>query len=402
MSHENLNHAFDVSGLIIKYLNNSLTVDEEIELNAWLNKAPENRALFEQIISEEQRVRDLKLLNSFNADKALNKLAARINKEDAQQARVVPMKLYYRIVAAAMVLIISVFGIWYLQKSPDYNKTNLAVTKKNKPESNDKIVLKLASGASVDVEAAANGVVSKQGKVTINKEDNRLLSLNTTKGATTDAATESMNNVLWVPKGKQYQLQLPDGSKVWLNAQSSITFPANFSTAERVVELTGEAYFEVEHHDKWPFRVKTAGQLVQVLGTHFNVQAYDDDGKTITTLISGSVRVSKGADKQIIKPGQQALSYADNQKLQVAPADIDAVLDWKNGMLTFNDEKIEDIMRKVSRTYNVDIEVDDAVKDKHFWGRFPAKNGWMNLLRNLEQTNTIHYKVNGRRVIVMP
>jgi len=402
MGHEHLNHAFDVSGLIMKYLNNSLTVDEDIELNAWLNKDPENRNVFEQLIDEKQRSRDLKLLNSFNADKALNKLITRINKEEEKPARVVSMKFFYKIAVAAIILMVSVFGFWHLQKKPHYDKTQLVVTKKNIPESSEKIVLKLANGANVDVEAAGNGVVGRQGKVVISKEKNQMLSLNTANGTSADAASENMKNTLSVPKGKQYQLQLPDGSMVWLNAQSSITFPANFSTAERVVELTGEAYFEVKHHDKWPFRVKTTEQVVQVLGTHFNVQAYVEDGKTITTLVSGLVRVSKGNISHVIKPGEQASSYAANQKLQVEQADVDRVLDWKNGMLTFNDEKIEDIMRKVSRTYNVDIEVGDAIKGKHFWGSFPVKNGWQNLLKNLEQTNTIHYKVNGRRVTVLP
>ncbi|MBO9660533.1 MAG: DUF4974 domain-containing protein, partial [Chitinophagaceae bacterium] len=171
---------------------------------------------------------------------------------------------------------------------------------------------------------------------------------------------------------------------------------------ERVVELNGEAYFEVAHNPGWPFKVKTGNQVVEVLGTHFNVEAYAGDPKINTTLAEGSVRVVKGNSVTYIKPGQTAVNELSAPDCRVKKADLETVLAWRNGMFYFKDERIEDIMKKVSRIYNVQVEFAGDIRDKRFWATYPIDRGLENLLKNLEQTNAVQFDLQPGKLIVKP
>ncbi|HWW40381.1 FecR family protein, partial [Pedobacter sp.] len=200
----------------------------------------------------------------------------------------------------------------------------------------------------------------------------------------------------------QYQLKLPDGTLVWLNSASSLRFPTQFAGKERSVELDGEAYFEVAKNKEMPFKVHVRAMEVRVLGTHFNVMAYDDEESISTTLLEGSVKVSNALQTAVIRPGQQASLKKSSGILGVEEVNTVEAIAWKNGKFLFADEDIETIMRRISRWYNVEVEYRGNLSDKNFAGSISRYENVSEVLKMLELTGTIHFKVEGRRIIVMP
>lgn len=206
-------------------------------------------------------------------------------------------------------------------------------------------------------------------------------------------------NTISTPRGGQYQLQLPDGSKVWLNAQSSLRFPARFIGNERLVTLTGEGYFEVAKDKAHPFKISINNMQVEVLGTHFNVMGYNDEPATTTTLLEGSVKIIKGGSVQKIVPGEQAIV---KDGIRVAKVNAEEAIEWKNGNFNFSHEKLGSIMRRISRWYDVDIAYSQRTTGATFVGTIPRSTNITEVLKYLELTGLVHFKIEERRVTVMP
>nr|WP_255526823.1 FecR family protein [Pedobacter sp. MC2016-24] len=211
------------------------------------------------------------------------------------------------------------------------------------------------------------------------------------------------------PMGGTYQISLPDGSKVWLNAASSLTFPSNFDgQRDRRVEVKGEAYFEISkayvkqggHEKRQAFVVVTNKQEIEVLGTHFNVKNYEDEPGVRTTLLEGSIKVSAGAERKIIVPGQQA--FSNGAGIEVSSVNVSDVVAWKDGNFQFNDENIENVMRAISRWYDVDIVFKGAITREKFGGTISRSKPIAEVLASLEETGYVKFKIEGRRVIIMP
>lgn len=299
-----------------------------------------------------------------------------------------------RIAAAAMLILTLSAGLFF------YINNNQVVT----PESSEilpggnKAVLTLSNGEKISLTDAADGNIANQANVSITKTaDGQLIyTIHDSK----DTSLPPKYNTVETPNGGQFHIVLPDGTKVWLNAASSLRFPTYFAGKERKVELTGEGYFEVSKNQKMPFLVKTNKQDVEVLGTHFNVNAYADEEVIKTTLIEGSVKVKTSFATQILRPGQQSL--LDGNSLSVAEVDTDVATAWKNGQFMFNDEHIEAIMRQISRWYNVDIEfLHKPSESKIFWGTISRFENVSQVLEILELTKSVKFKIEGRRIIVM-
>src|SRR6202012_5049073 len=214
-------------------------------------------------------------------------------------------------------------------------------------------------------------------------------------------ATEIAYNTLSTPKGGEYQVVLPDNTKVWLDAASSIIYPVVFTGNERRVKLTGQAYFEVAKNKEKPFYVDVNQAQIRVLGTHFNISAYNDDRETTATLLEGSVQVTKNNSTSLLKPGQQAVMNNGSDHIVVADANIQDVMAWKNGYFTFNDDNITGIMRKVSRWYDVSVEYLGNYDDQQFGGTFYRSKSITELLNHLERLGKVHFKITGRRITVM-
>jgi transmembrane sensor len=262
--------------------------------------------------------------------------------------------------------------------------------------------LTLANGEKIDLSRAANGKIAEQNGMSISKTaDGRLIyAFTTEKQPANDISTRStVFNTLSTVKGQQYQVILPDGSKVWLNAASSITYPANFAQLkDRKVKLSGEAYFEVAKDKNHPFIVKTDQQQVEVLGTHFNVNSYGDEKATKTTLLEGSVKVSNDLGQKVLLPGQQ--SELVKNRLRVSRADVNKTVAWKNGDFVFNDEELGSILRQLERWYNVKIDDNGKHPNLHLTGTISRSKNLLAVLQALEMTGGVKFKIEGNTVAV--
>lgn len=215
-------------------------------------------------------------------------------------------------------------------------------------------------------------------------------------------------SLLTTPRGGQYQLTLSDGSKVWLNAASSIKFPSKFTGDKREVEVTGEVYMEIAKNVKRPFFVHTKKTMVQVLGTSFNINAYEDEEKESTTLVEGSIKVGripleKGDREEgsvVLTPGQAAEITNNSQQTTYKAVDLNQTLAWKNGLFYFNGENLETIMKQLARCYDVDVIYEGAVPDKHFGGMI-SRNKNLNEVLSVLEVSGVHFKVDGKKVIVL-
>ena len=258
----------------------------------------------------------------------------------------------------------------------------------------------MANGSQIVLDDAAHGKVAEQGNAEIIKDANGHLVY---KG-TGKPADEVLYNTVNTPRGGQYKLILPDGSGVWLNAVSSIKYPTAFTGSERVVEITGETYFEVTPDAKKPFRVMVNGRNpseIQVLGTHFNVNAYSDEPATRTTLLEGSVKVIKGTASSIIKPGQQT-ELNDTGKIKVINnANLTEALAWKDGRFEFNDADLKTILRQVMRWYNVEVEYQGAITERYFTATISRNKTLSGLLAILKQSN-VDLMLEGNKLTVRP
>ncbi|NQX39367.1 protein of unknown function [Pedobacter steynii] len=308
---------------------------------------------------------------------------------------------WYRYAAAALAFITVSAGLYLysLNNRSDIKQQNGSVYVNAIPAATNKATLKLANGSTINLDKASNGEIAEQSGVTVTKTGDGKLVYEISKAA---VATSGFNTIT-TPRGGVYQVNLPDGTRVWLNAASSLKYPAAFNGRERKVELSGEAYFEVAKM-KIPFLVKTAQQEVAVLGTHFNINAYTDEGKTKTTLFEGSVRValadqqaSKSVRSQILAPGQQ--STVGSNRLNVSAVDLDEALAWKNGYFQFNEENLVNIMKQLSRWYDVDVRFEGKPSEELFLLKVPRTLGLSDVLKILA-TNGINFKIEGRTLIV--
>lgn len=311
------------------------------------------------------------------------------------------IKWWPRISIAASLLLVVGVGLVFVKKE---QSITTAARKSDAilPGAN-KAMLTLSDGRKILLDSGDNGDLAEQAGVMIVKHaDGRLAYIDHQNGGNTIAF-----NTLETPRGGQYQILLPDGTKVWLNSASSIKYPSRFSNDKRAVELTGEAYFEVAKKviagKRVPFVVATDLQQIEVLGTHFNVRAYRKDAAA-TTLLEGSVRViplQQPSKSIIISPAQQAIT-SSSQVLAVKTVDVEEAIAWKNGYFVFEDESIHSIMKVLSRWYDVDVVYKGEITNKKFGGAFPRTSNISDLLKYIETYGNVNFKIEGRRIIVTP
>jgi ferric-dicitrate binding protein FerR (iron transport regulator) len=213
------------------------------------------------------------------------------------------------------------------------------------------------------------------------------------------AAAKTVYNTIVIPSGGEYQVVLPDGTRVWVNAVSTLKFPTAFTGSTRRVELTGEAYFEVAPDSRRPFEVHSGSQTVRVLGTRFNVMAYDDEAVVRTTLLEGSVRVSSTSAQVVLHPGQQASLASASGDIHVSRVNVEAAVAWKNGLFRFDETDLKTIMRQISRWYDVEVEYSGPVTDRKFTGTM-SRNVTLDHVLKVLALSDVHFKVEGRKITV--
>ena len=369
-----------LKNLLKRYSNGKCSESERARIEAWYNQLGKD---FQPDISEDEIERDLQAI-----------LAA--------LPKPVPTHTIWPRIAAAVILIVLSAGAYLYIYNNSFNPPRVTVAKENKVINRinrNKAVLTLADGSEVFLDNMTNGKIVRQGNMRITKSEDKKLVYSALLGQ--EQALLGFNTIS-TPKGGQYQVTLPDGTQVWLNAVSSLKYPVAFTGKERRVELSGEAYFEVAKNRNMPFIVKTKNQTIEVLGTHFNVNGYPDDEDTKTTLLEGVVKVSQHNNTVILQPGQQAKVYDNEKEIKIAKVDADEIVAWRNGYFVFEDATIQYIMKHLARWYDIDVAYKGEVTDQKFWGSFKKVENVNELLTSLETYGNVQFKITGRRVVVMP
>lgn len=304
----------------------------------------------------------------------------------------------YGLQAAAVLLITA--ALWFviakqnsLKQAPTYVKETDILPGGNRG------TLTLADGRTIKLDSVKNGELAHQAGTDIIISNGNLLQYKLDHQ--TNNSTTSYNT-LATPRGGQFKLILPDKTSVWLNAESTLKFPTVFSGKTRIVELTGEAYFEVAKNAKMPFKVISGTTTTEVLGTHFNINAYKNESLTKTTLLEGSVKVSNTKDSILLNPNQQAITTSTSQKIEISKEiDVDEVVAWKNGKFQFNNTDLQSIMRQLARWYDVEIVYEGAIPKRAFTGKISRDVTATQVLKILELSD-INFRIDGKKIIVMP
>ena len=373
----------NAKGLISDYLRDESTPEERALLEQWFQKDLENTEhtpSHERIEAADKRITANLMIHL-----------------QVHQAETRSLRIWPRIAAAASILVFTSLGAYFLlhKKQP---VQQLAQSHDVAPPA-DKAILTLANGKKIALSSAGSGLLAYQGNSAVNKTRNGEVVYASSKSA--GPTSETQYNSISIPRGGEYQeIVLSDGTKVWINSASSLKYPTAFIGNDRKVELTGEAYFEVAHNPAKPFRVTSNGQTVEVLGTHFDINTYDDEPSIKTTLLEGRVKVTASANNKvrILLPGQQA-ALNDNS-FTVTPVETDAVVAWKNGQFMFDNDDVQKIMRMISRWYNVDVEYSGAIPEDTFGGGTSRFKNVSEVLNILQLTGKVHFKVEGRKITV--
>ena len=381
----------DVKDLLEKLGKGECSPEEADWLMVWLD-VPDNRATAITLLSD--RMAAPVAAEVLSPERIANLERRRLNILSQPYKRVVaPVHrvhfLRRKWWAVAAVLAAAAAGTWFLLDKPATTKLAEIHYKSDVPAERAGALLTLADGKTVLLDSV-NGEISNTQGASITKTGEGSLSY---KSAGLNSASVSYNT-LSTPRARKFRMTLPDGSGVWLNAQSSIRFPAAFTGRERKVEVTGEVYFEIASDKNKPFIVKAQGQDIQVLGTRFNVNTYADEPAVTTTLLEGSVQVSDGKRSVLLHPGEQAAEFA------VTRADIQQTMAWKDGKLYFELTDLKSIMRQISRWYDVDVVFETDAPSYDFTAKLPDNLPVSEVLKLLEMTKLVHFEIEGKKIIV--
>ncbi len=377
----NEQNIYDPSVLAEKWLNGTISDDERRWFENWYVSFND-----EDIELESSKYR--------NTEQFRRAMLTKIKKTalDKNTGRYTLIKRFTSIAAILLFVIAALY--FYLDTHVPLRQTVQLMT--DVAPGHNGAVLTLADGSKVILDSAGNTMIAKQGSTQIINTNGQL-----TYKSDKSMAARPIYNTLSTPRGRQYKVLLPDGTQVWLNAASSLVYPTMFTGKERCVTIDGEAYFEVAHNAAMPFIVQHEGMRIKVLGTHFNVNTYRDESMTTVSLLEGRVEINKGKRKTLLAPGQQA--QLDENNIHVADnVDMEEVVAWKNGQFQFGEKTdIPTIMRDLSRWYNVDVEYSGPVSG-HIGGSISRNVNASQVLRMLEATGSVRFKIYEKKILVMP
>lgn len=397
--------------LLDKFEQGQATKQDMDELEVWYQSFESNGNITDHLNDQQEiDAREnllTRILSYINTGLQSEQLHQSDNKYEKQRA------LWPRIAAAAAILIfLSVGGYFLLQQQRPSVELTQKLNEDFAPGSN-KAVLTLGGGEKLVLTGMKNGRLATQGDAVIRKTaDGELV-----YGTGGSGKGEVVYNTISTPRGGQYRLTLADGTIAWINAASAITYPSTFRGKDRTVEINGEVYFEVAHNAEKPFRVKSKGQTVEVLGTHFNINAYTDEEDTKTTLLEGRVRIISapgykdgdfdpvnkqdvgiGVTDMILSPGQQAV--LNKNTLTKTEADLSSVLAWKSGYFQFINADIKTVMRQVSRWYDVDVVFEGPITKEVFTGRISRSRNISQVLKMVQGSKSVQLTFSGRRIMI--
>ncbi|WP_164111887.1 MULTISPECIES: FecR family protein [Sphingobacterium] len=381
----------EIDLILDKYKEGTCTPEEIAFIESWYMAYRDGD--LQESMSLAESTEDLDLVWADIQEKLFMEQSVRPNRQLLSWSRIA--------VAASVFVCVSIGLYFYLAVKKELSSSNVQeiVADDIAPVGNGAL-LTLADGTVINLNENQEGIIIGSDSIVYTDGTGVLAH----SDAISSAQQKEQILTLSTPRGGQYQITLPDGTKVWLNAATTIKYPSRFTQQERRVELDGEAYFEVAKKEKQMFVVSSHEQEIKVLGTQFNVSAYREDQLVKTTLLEGSVRVRNNYTNQSIKlsPGQQSVILSNDSKIDLEIADVEEVTAWKNGYFKFNNESIESIMRKVARWYDIEIQYQDLIDaEQVFSGRVSKGETLSSVLESLELTGGVHFKIEGRRITVM-
>lgn len=405
MNEQQVGKASRIATLIVGNMQDSLTTDEKQELNAWLQEDGENFLLYEELMDDDKLGEALDELHSIDPETAYEKLSQKLFGNETGYKRT--HRIWWYMVAAAL-LIVAGGVIWFSVNkktaTPMPSPVAVVTAQKKQPGAlpdSKKAILTLADGSVIELNAINNGAIAQQGNSTVHKKRNGELEY-TLSG---QSATATGYNTLHTPRGGEYRIVLDDGTRIWLNSASTLTFPVHFNGEERRLQLSGEGYFEVapavltSGHKK-PFIVSVDNMQVQAVGTSFNISAYKEDKTTQTTVVEGLVKVSRHNGDHLLSPGKKLVTH-DSTAI-VEDADINQDTAWKNGEFVFHNTSLQMVMNDLARWYDMEVEYEKPVPSLHFSGEIERESDISKVLQMLQFTGGVKFSVTGRVIKVLP
>ncbi|WP_115372184.1 FecR family protein [Adhaeribacter pallidiroseus] len=388
---------FSKADLILRYYRGELNAEESEQLEQWLAEDVSNQQFAEKLQDEVFLQDQLDFFSSIDSEVAWQKVAGQIDKPKPNFWQNAPYLKY-----AAVILVLCLTGslVYKYQGSAPRSPVEVvqnntkALPVKKVPAISNQVQLALANGTLINLDNLTNGIIWNKNGIRITKHDQEITFISNPE---TNIAKNTGRHSLTVPTGRQYKITLPDGSQVWLNAASSLSFANNYQSKNREVLLTGEAYLEVAKDKNKPFVVQAQNSRVEVLGTHFNVMAYPEELSVNTTLLEGSVKISHDNQHRIIKPGYQAKV---GKSIAVEKVNVNAAVAWKNGLFHFQNTELEVIMRQLERWYGVDFVNRKQLRNQHFTGIISRQTEIAKILKMLELSGDMRFQTEGQKVII--
>ncbi len=383
--------------LMALYFAQRISLAEQDELWGYINDPFYQQQIKDLIPDSTQQDLSEEGLEEQRADAILGLIFAKADQED-KKIRVMGKAMWRRISVAAAVVAILCIGGWFYYSGPKAPELGVDtdLVHQDVPAGTEGATLRLADGRTIVLGDAAEGEIASEAGIMVEKGVDGELTYRV------EALEGDVQHphVLATDRGQTYRVLLPDGSTVWLNAMSELTYrPALVEAGKRVVQLKGEAYFEIAKDTKHPFVVKSRNQEVQVLGTHFNVNAYNDEPFVTTTLLEGAVRLHTGGVERLLSPGQQAVNRGG--ELRIRTVNLDNITDWKDGDFAFQQVDFRTALRKIERWYDVEMVYDESLpKDLAAGGWISRKKSLASVLRFIESTKMVRFRIEGRKVYV--
>ena len=369
--------------LFQKYVDKNITEEEYVELFAYINNPETKEQVLAFMDEHNKKVQSDALVHEIDWDSMYANITSPKKLDGRKRSP------FWKYAAAAALFVVGSVTLYYASQNGEGKKATLAYHNDVLP-GGDKAILTLADGSTITLDNSSDGKLATQGDISIEKDAKGQI-VYLVKGSA-EEETQKINT-LTTPAGGKFSVVLSDGSKVWLNASSSIKFPVAFDKDARKVEIKGEAYFEIEKDQHRPFYVVNGGAEIKVLGTHFNVMAYPDEYRSELTLLEGAVQFSKNGHSELLTPGKQILYTESIEDTKQRVANIEEVMAWKNDLFVFNNTNIDEIMKELTRWYNVKVKYDGEKPDISFTGVIPRNANVSKVLKALELTGDVVFGV---------
>jgi len=394
------NHIDRLRHLLHAYMENNISEAEFDELVLLIHKTGEDEAL-DAAIDQAWNELDQHIAIDVNSERIYDQILAdpRLSSNKATSKKYGIRHAWPAIAGAAALICMGIF-LYIQQRQNDKNMPDPTVVQSTKRSpsitlGSKRALLTLSNGEQIMLDSMSEKMLSQQLGTTVKKTQGKLHYID---DATHQGDQPSQQNTISTPSGSEFELLLPDGTNVWLNAGSSITYPTRFSGAYRTIKLLGEAYFDVAKNKDQPFVIDANGTQIKVLGTQFNVHAYQNEETVKTTLVAGAILVKS----KKLKPGQQAITFPASEKIMISAVDLQEATAWRQGYFFFADEELTTVMNTLARWYNIEVTYSGNLQGKTFGGTISRYEDFNKLLKAIELTGSVHFQVNGRRVMVSP